>query len=589
MGRKNSLGPSTPNTKLSLKALQKKKRELEEKQRAQEKQRAAESQKITSELENAKNTDNTQENIPNKESTQSSNEKTTVKLPITPGSPPTLVKQQKITDKEENTGTKNTANKNKNVKITSDLNEDDEDEEGDGTGEVKGNNEDLDHTVRYIANLTPQIITMLVNYDIPSGAMKAVKNLKRNQVGNDTPFNSLVKIMTKMQETIGTFQKEIELKNNEINYLKQQNHDQTDINLLLRDKIATMATVHEEMNELHKMIKQRELNLQENQKHIEDLIKEAVSYEMGKIQVHQLSPYQPTSDTPTYAKVAAATTFKQNKDTAIMLVPMKDQKLEEIQKQLRQLAHPSELGVIKCTRSRTGKLFVQCTNENKLKNLREKIETNSILQKTVKINNLQEKRRKIIIYGAPHTTIQYIKKPNEEIPVEAQEYLNIEIIPGMQKYVEDTKTVHIHKIIKGQRDSILVVLDLLDYEAKAITSRKTIQLGFHNCLVKYFVTIQRCFNCSRIGHLSTQCDSIIICAYCTKDHLTQDCPTKDNPKSFQCINCLEHNYTLTAKDFKNYGLPTNHFTFDRCCGSYKYYFNIAMKDNDKRANIMNIQ
>ena len=50
--------------------------------------------------------------------------------------------------------------------------------------------------------------------------------------------------------------------------------------------------------------------------------------------------------------------------------------------------------------------------------------------------------------------------------------------------------------------------------------------------------LKQCFNCQRLGHISTDChDRGVTCMYCSASHRTGACPEKLNRDKHRCVNC----------------------------------------------------
>ena len=59
--------------------------------------------------------------------------------------------------------------------------------------------------------------------------------------------------------------------------------------------------------------------------------------------------------------------------------------------------------------------------------------------------------------------------------------------------------------------------------------------------------LKQCFNCQRLGHISTDChDKGVTCMYCSASHRTGTCPEKLNRNKYRCVNC-SHSEDETLK------------------------------------------
>jgi len=53
--------------------------------------------------------------------------------------------------------------------------------------------------------------------------------------------------------------------------------------------------------------------------------------------------------------------------------------------------------------------------------------------------------------------------------------------------------------------------------------------------------IKICSKCGKIGHLKNVCESQLTkCTFCSKDHCFKECPVKNDPAKYSCINCTSN-------------------------------------------------
>ena len=50
-------------------------------------------------------------------------------------------------------------------------------------------------------------------------------------------------------------------------------------------------------------------------------------------------------------------------------------------------------------------------------------------------------------------------------------------------------------------------------------------------------TINQCFKCNQYGHRSTQCRNPETCSFCSEQHATAACPSRDDSIKASCANC----------------------------------------------------
>lgn len=146
------------------------------------------------------------------------------------------------------------------------------------------------------------------------------------------------------------------------------------------------------------------------------------------------------------------------------------------------------------------------------------------------------------------------------IPVKVKERLNTirGVITGVHPEITEEEIVQSlkpHNVVKAQRitrktkksrenaantedrtlnqPNIPTKAVILSFEKKMLP--KQIVLFYQEFKVKeYIPPVPRCFNCQRMGHVASNCNSVQRCVRCGENHAYEQCPRKDNPF---CINC----------------------------------------------------
>ena len=75
-----------------------------------------------------------------------------------------------------------------------------------------------------------------------------------------------------------------------------------------------------------------------------------------------------------------------------------------------------------------------------------------------------------------------------------------------------------------------------------ILEGRMIKIGIRGCPVSDNIHVRRCGMCQKYGHKTQACFSgRDICAWCSEEHRTTQCPQKDDPSKHSCINCKRYN------------------------------------------------
>ena len=62
------------------------------------------------------------------------------------------------------------------------------------------------------------------------------------------------------------------------------------------------------------------------------------------------------------------------------------------------------------------------------------------------------------------------------------------------------------------------------------------------CKTEDYVYVHQCYKCQKFGHSHSNCKANInTCLYCSGNHRSKECNSKNNKDSYKCANCtLNH-------------------------------------------------
>lgn len=160
-----------------------------------------------------------------------------------------------------------------------------------------------------------------------------------------------------------------------------------------------------------------------------------------------------------------------------------------------------------------------------------------------------ERRKKVIVLGIPKmiTTDEIKQKIKEEFGEDVADNLHKELTRPTSK-------------------SYQLMLDLDEALASKLLKKGRLLVGFLSCPIKMYAPIIRCNNCQLFGHTSEKCRREQACAYCTKNHDSENCTIKNSTRRHTCINCL-HSYDSIGRPYDN-----NHAANSTKCYRYQYIF-----------------
>jgi len=93
-------------------------------------------------------------------------------------------------------------------------------------------------------------------------------------------------------------------------------------------------------------------------------------------------------------------------------------------------------------------------------------------------------------------------------------------------------------IYETKRKNRNAVVEVAAGTRKTILQTK-IKLGWQRCRTDDYVTVTRCFKCSKYNHRTMNCRGETTCPLCAGPHTTKEC--KRDTKTYKCINCEIYN------------------------------------------------
>jgi len=114
-------------------------------------------------------------------------------------------------------------------------------------------------------------------------------------------------------------------------------------------------------------------------------------------------------------------------------------------------------------------------------------------------------------------------------------------------------------IYETKRKNRNAVVEVAAGTRKTILQTK-IKLGWQRCRTDDYVTVTRCFKCSKYNHRTMNCRGETTCSLCAGSHTTKEC--KRDTKTYKCINCEIYNKHNPTKM-----ISSAHSALDKECPS----------------------
>jgi hypothetical protein len=204
-----------------------------------------------------------------------------------------------------------------------------------------------------------------------------------------------------------------------------------------------------------------------------------------------------------------------------------------------------KVGISALKTLKNGQLLIESEKKSELEEVCKKInevcgeELESYMQK------LREPR--IIVFNVPEditteNAVQAIVLQNSELNLNENE-----IKP---KFVFEDKRKHKN-----------LVLEVNSETRKRLVDRK-LKIGWHVCNSSDYLSVTRCYKCSKYNHRAQECYGAVVCPHCAQSHTLQEC--KASKENYRCVNCINYNkYNAKAQ------INANHSSLDKRCGCYK--------------------
>ena len=70
---------------------------------------------------------------------------------------------------------------------------------------------------------------------------------------------------------------------------------------------------------------------------------------------------------------------------------------------------------------------------------------------------------------------------------------------------------------------------------KRLVDRK-LKLGLHVCNSSDYLSVTRCYKCSKYNHRAQECFGDVVCPHCAQNHKMHEC--KASKENCRCVNCI---------------------------------------------------
>ena len=205
---------------------------------------------------------------------------------------------------------------------------------------------------------------------------------------------------------------------------------------------------------------------------------------------------------------------------------------------VEQVVISNKIPIIDCYKNRSGKTVIVCESNEQRSNLKTciseslpelPIRTPHILNKTITVAGFNPSYNDNIlqtIISQNQFVIDFLALyPNNDDANDFGNHVKVLFVKPLKNNSSLSQVVfkvssRFRELVKNHGDRFLV--------------------GMKGCPVYDRFFVKRCFSCQKYGHIHSKCPTPTkkVCAACSGEHDTRDCPNKTSP---QCNNCKEEN------------------------------------------------
>jgi len=192
-----------------------------------------------------------------------------------------------------------------------------------------------------------------------------------------------------------------------------------------------------------------------------------------------------------------------------------------------------------------GQLLIESERKNDLEKVCEKI--NEVYGEELESYTPSLESPRLIVFNVPEditseNAAQAIVLQNPELNLKENE-----IKP---KFVFEDRKKHKNLVIEVNSEN-----------RKSLVDRK-LKIGWHACYSADYVSVTRCYKCSKYNHRAQECLGDVVCPHCAQSHKMHEC--KAGTESLRCVNCINYNkYSKTTQ------VNVNHSLLDKSCSFYR--------------------
>jgi len=223
--------------------------------------------------------------------------------------------------------------------------------------------------------------------------------------------------------------------------------------------------------------------------------------------------------------------------------PRHSHSTDEIKRLIKSKIDPvnMKIGIRTFKSLKNGNVLIEADSKEEIETLNSQIR--DICGDQPEINVQKRRNPRLIIYNVPDA----VTHENAEDIMPAQN-------PDLKLQKGDIK---IKFIFKTKRNTTNLVVEVNEQTRRQKVQNK-LNLEWMICSIDDYVSVNRCFKCSRNNHRHTECKSEETCPLCAGKHKLKECTA--SRAEYKCTNCMTYN-----KYNQNRCINADHSSLDTKC------------------------
>lgn len=222
--------------------------------------------------------------------------------------------------------------------------------------------------------------------------------------------------------------------------------------------------------------------------------------------------------------------------SVVLVTPKNAEEVKDSEQTIRLIqsetsAKALSIGVNRVKKVRNKGVIIELRNEEECKSFVQHLQSRS---QTLNAKIPSKRNPQIMIHGIEVTF------PEEDIVAAITEQNPL----IKQSLLSSSEKVDIRTVRRSRHGrSKYAIVEVTPKVYQAICKCEKLYIGYTRCNFNDYIPVIRCFKCSGIGHVASDCNGELSCSICSESHEFQHCPQTKT----ECINCKKHNLKMSKR------------------------------------------